>query len=187
MASFGNFLETSWLAKKTYLKRFWLCSRSAFYYFLLVLVDRIVDIKSVDIFGDLFAVHWISFPSAYFGWVVATAHGTNYCEPVTVPPPPPPWEIRDFKQQRWRRLPKRHLKSEFALLQTLSRLFHVVQFVQCWQFFLELSSKGLYQSSAKEKENRCLVFLSSTKRNARAKLSFWQYKPSAFLPFSLTS
>ena len=55
--------------------------------FLLVLVDRIVDIKPVEIFGDLFAVHWISFSSAYFGRVVATAHGTNYCEPVTVPPP----------------------------------------------------------------------------------------------------
>ena len=60
---------------------------SAFYYFLLVLVDRIVDIKPVDIFCDLFGVHWITFPSAYFGRVVATAHGTNYCEPVTVPPP----------------------------------------------------------------------------------------------------
>ena len=102
-------------------------------------------------------------------------------------PPPPPWEIRDFKQQRWRRLAKRHLKSEFALLETLSRLFHVVQFVKCWQIFLELSSKGLYQSPGKEKENCCLVFPSSTKRDARAKLLFWQYKPSAFLPFSLTS
>ena len=143
-------------------------------------MDRIVDIKLVEIFCDLFGVHWTSFPSAYFGRVVATVHGTNYREPVTVPPP---WEIRDFKEQRWRRLPKRHLKSEFALLQTLSRLFHVVQFVKCWQFFLKLSSKGLYQSSAKEKENCCLV----TKRDARAKLLFWQYKPVAFLPFSLTS
>ena len=31
-----------------------------------------------------------------------------------------------YKQQRWRRLRQRHLKSEFALLQTLSRLFHLV-------------------------------------------------------------
>ena len=102
---------------------------SAFYYFFLVLVDRIVDIKPVEIFCDLLGVHWISFPSAYFGRVVATAHGTNYCESVTVPPP---WEIRDFKQQRRRWPRKRHLKSEFALLQTLSYLFHVVQFVKCW-------------------------------------------------------
>ena len=31
-----------------------------------------------------------------------------------------------IKQQRRRRLQKRHLKSEFALLQTLSRLFYLV-------------------------------------------------------------
>ena len=170
--------------KKTYLKRFLLCSCSTFYYFLLALVERIVDIKPVEIFGDLFGVHWISFPWAYFGRVVVTAHDTNYCEPVTVPPP---WEIRGFKQQRPPRLGKHHLKSEFALLETLSRLFHLVQFVKCWQSFSELSSKGLYQSSVKEKENCCLVFLSTTKRVARAKLLFWQYQPSAFLPFSLTS
>ena len=58
-----------------------------------------------------------------------------------------------FKQQlRWR-VRKRHLKSEFALPQTLSRLF------------LELNSKGLHQSSGKE--NCCLVFPSSTKRKIR--------------------
>ena len=33
--------------------------------------------------------------------------------------------------------------------------------------FLELNSKGLYQSSGKEKENCCLVFPSSTKREFR--------------------
>ena len=32
----------------------------------------------------------------------------------------------ELKQQRRRRLRKRHLKSEFALPQTLSRLFHLV-------------------------------------------------------------
>ena len=58
---------------------------------------------------------------------------------------------RVLKQQRRRRLRKRQLKSEFALLQTLSRLFHFVYFVKCWQMFLELNSKGLrYQSSGKE-------------------------------------
>ena len=60
-----------------------------------------------------------------------------------------------------------HLKSEFALLQTLSRLFHLVYFVKCWQMLLELNSKGLYQSSEKEKESCCLVFPSSTKREIR--------------------
>ena len=73
----------------------------------------------------------------------------------------------ELKQQRRRRLGKRHLKSEFALPQTLSRLFQLVQFVKCWQFFLELNSKRLYQSSGKEKESRCLVFTSFTKREIR--------------------
>ena len=52
--------------------------------------------------------------------------------------------IRELKQQRRWRLQKRHLKSEFALPQTLSRLFHLVYFVKCWQMFLKLNSKGLY-------------------------------------------
>ena len=43
----------------------------------------------------------------------------------------------------------------------------LVQFVKCWQIFLELNSKRLYQSSGKEKESRCLVFTSSTKREIR--------------------
>ena len=34
--------------------------------------------------------------------------------------------VRELKQQRRRRLLKRHLKSEFAMPQTLSRLFHLV-------------------------------------------------------------
>ena len=75
---------------------------------------------------------------------------------------------RVLKQQRRRRLRKRQLKSEFALLQSLSRLFHFVYFLKCWQMFLELNSKGLrYQSSGKEKESCCLVFPSSTKRELR--------------------
>ena len=73
---------------------------------------------------------------------------------------------RELKQQQLR-LPKRHLKSDFMLLQTLSRIFHLVQFVKCWQIFLELNFKGLYQSSGKEKESRWLVFVSSTKREIR--------------------
>ena len=70
-------------------------------------------------------------------------------------------------QQRRRQPRKRHLKSEFALLQTLSHIFHLVQFIKCWQIFLELNSKRLYRSSGKEKESRCLVFTSSTKREIR--------------------
>ena len=40
----------------------------------------------------------------------------------------------------------------------------LVQFVKSWQFFLDLNSKKLNQSSGKEKESRYLVFTSSTKR-----------------------
>jgi len=40
-------------------------------------------------------------------------------------------------------------------------------FVTCWQIFVELNSKELYQSSGKEKESRCLVFTFSTKREIR--------------------
>ena len=40
---------------------------AAFYYLLLVLVDRIVDIKPVEIFWDLFGVHWMSFPHTKSG------------------------------------------------------------------------------------------------------------------------
>ena len=58
-------------------------------------------------------------------------------------------------------------KSEFALPQTLSRLFQLVYFVKCWQIFLELNSKRLYQSSGIEKESCCLEFPSSTRREIR--------------------
>ena len=77
-------------------------------------------------------------------------------------------EFREFKQRLRRRLRKRHLKSEFALLQTLPR--YSISFnssLNCWQILLELNSKGLYQSSGKEKESCCLMFPSSTKREIR--------------------
>ena len=51
---------------------------------------------------------------------------------------------RELQQRRRRRLRERRLKSEAELLQTLSRLFHLVPFVKCWQFALELISKRLY-------------------------------------------
>ena len=60
--------------------------------------------------------------------------------------------ITELKQRRRRRLRKRHLQSELALLQTLPRLFHFVYFVKCWQIFLELNSKGLYQSLRKKRK-----------------------------------
>ena len=75
------------------------------------------------------------------------------------------WEIRDFKQQRRRRLRKRHLKSQFArAASNFIAVIYLVSFVKCWQIFLELNSNGLHQSSGKEKESCCLVVASSTKR-----------------------
>ena len=38
---------------------------------------------------------------------------------------------------------------------------------ECKYIFLELNSKGLHQSSGKEKESFCLLFPSSTKREIR--------------------
>ena len=74
----------------------------------------------------------------------------------------PRYVNRELKQ-RQRRLGKRHLKSEFMLLQTLLRIFHFVQFVKCWQIFLELNFKGLYQSSEKESLGLCLCLLQNVK------------------------
>ena len=97
----------------------------------------------------------------------------------------------ELKQQRRRRLRKRPIKSGFALLQTVSRLFHLGQFVNCWQTILELNSKRLYQGSRKIKSfvlvhvlhktrSLALSYLSravkakkcTKKRDARAKLLF---------------
>ena len=75
---------------------------------------------------------------------------------------------RELKQQR--RLRKRHLKSEFAVLQLELYRTYSISFnssLNCWQILLELNSKGLYQSSGKEKESCCLMFPSSTKREIR--------------------
>ena len=44
------------------------------------------------------------------------------------------------------------IKSEVALLQTLYCLFHLVQFVKCWQFFLELSARDCIEVQGKEKK-----------------------------------
>ena len=60
------------------------------------------------------------------------AHFTELFYASTVEPPA---KIRELKQQRRRLLRKRLLKSDFALLQTLSRLFHLVQVRICWKNF----------------------------------------------------
>ena len=92
--------------------------------------------------------------------------------------------------------------SNFIAL-SLSRLIR-----QTSPFFLQLNSKRLYQSSGKEKQGRCLVFTSSTKREiwhfhdvslgrdgketykrarCTSKFFFCQSKSIALFPFSLAS
>ena len=59
--------------------------------------------------------------------------------------------IRELKQQRRRWQRKRHFTREYALLQTLSSLFHLVQFVKCSQIFLELIMKDCIEIEEKNK------------------------------------
>ena len=56
--------------------------------------------------------------------------------------------VRELKKQR------RRLKSEVALFQTLPLLFHLLQFVKCWQSFLELNSKDCIE--VQENKNKVL-------------------------------
>ena len=73
------------------------------------------------------------------------------------------------KQQRPWRLRKRHEKSEFALLQTLSRLFHLVQFVKCSYFSLELNSEKTVSKfgQLQEKKTKVVVLSSRPPQNVK--------------------
>ena len=98
------------------------------------------------------------------------------------------------------------MKNFLANVTDDSSYFNSFNLSNAGDFFQELNSKGLYLSSRKEKENRCLMFTSSInreirkfqvvfvqktakkctkKRDARAKLLFCQSKTIAFLPFLL--
>ena len=100
-------------------------------------------------------------------------------------------EIRKLKQQR--RLRKRHLKTEFALLFWLYRAFSIFfNSSNVGEFFQELNFKGLYQSSGKEKEGCCLVVTQSCNdgkemHKKACKVVVLLIKSIAFLPFSLLS
>ena len=61
------------------------------------------------------------------------------------------------------------LKSEVAVLQTLSRLFHLVQFVKCWQFFLDLNSKTLIK--VQEKKKQVVVLCSRPPQDVKLRIS----------------
>ena len=78
-----------------------------------------------------------------------------------------PRHVRELKQQRWRRIRKRHLKVDlhcFKLYRAYSISFDSSN---VGNFFLEMNSKRLYRSSGKKKESRFLVFTPSKKREIR--------------------
>ena len=73
---------------------------------------------------------------------------------ICAPPPPHTFtssmfmtSIREFKQPQcwWKQ--KYLLQSEFVLFQMSSVLFFLIQFVKCWEIFLELISKRLHLSA----------------------------------------
>jgi len=68
------------------------------------------------------------------------------------------------KQQRRRRRRKRHLQVNLRCFK-LYRAYSISSNIG--NFFLELISRGLYQSSGTENESCCLVFPSSTNREIR--------------------
>ena len=104
---------------------------------------------------------------------------------------------------------KTSLKKSSRAASKLSHLIHLVQFVKCWQFFVELNSKDCFQSKFRKRKRKplscvhvlhktwietylrhsCAVTAKKCTNNldARAELLFCQSKPIAFLPFSLTS
>ena len=79
------------------------------------------------------------------------------------------WSNRELKQRRRRRQRKRHLKRWIRTASNFIALIpsRLIRQSKCWQIFLELNSKGQYQSPGKEKESCCLVFTSSAKREIR--------------------
>ena len=71
---------------------------------------------------------------------------------------------RRRRRRRRRRLRKRHLEVNLRCLK-FYRAYSISSNVG--NFFLEVSSRGLYRSSGKEKESCFLVFPSSTNREIR--------------------
>ena len=66
---------------------------------------------------------------------------------------------QQLRRRRRRRLRKRHLEVNLRFFK-LYRAYSILSNIG--NFFFELSSRGLYQSSGKEKKSCCLVFPSST-------------------------
>ena len=68
----------------------------------------------------------------------------------------PGWasQNRDLKMRGRRKQVKRRLKSEFAVFQSSSRLFHLAYFVESTRTLLELKSKSLIQVKKVHKRQR---------------------------------
>lgn len=75
--------------------------------------------------------------------------------------------IRALTQERRRWLRKRHLKSEYALLQSLSRLFRLVQFGLTFGRISGVEFQDCIKVPEKRKERRFLVFTFLTKREIK--------------------
>ena len=60
----------------------------------------------------------------------------------------------DLKMRGRRKQVKRRLKSEFAVFQSSSRLFHLAYFVESTRTLLELKSKSLIQVKKVHKRQR---------------------------------
>ena len=74
---------------------------------------------------------------------------------------------RDLKIRGRRRQRKRRWKSEFAFLQSSSRLLQVINFVRCKRTLLKLNSWEPYPSSETERKFCRLLCTSSVKREIR--------------------
>ena len=95
---------------------------------------------------------------------------TNQCHSVNKETPLcPQWRfLLQLWIQGWQvRLPRQPQVRKYKLEWSFEHLFYLVLFIKCWPIFPELNSKGLCQSSRKEKEGHCLVSTSSTKREIR--------------------
>ena len=69
--------------------------------------------------------------------------------------------LKELKQQRWRRLRKRHLKGDVARLQTLSRFFHlVIKIRQMLAIFSGVQLKDCIEIQGKK--NKAVVLCSSS-------------------------
>ena len=84
-------------------------------------------------------------------------------------------KIRELKRQRRRRLQTGHLKREFALLQTLSHTFNLVQFEKQWQFFFwSWTLKDCIEVQEKKGKLLSCVHVSTKRKNRKFRVVVMQ-------------